>query len=118
MGKFLDFFVVFKEYVALIVFIAASLILIAVTRTNDVQPLRAFATAVVGTIQSTYSWIPNPVSLSRENKALQGRAIELAAEVGRLRRAKAENDELRKMLGIRQRPGWNLLAAEVVGKTS
>jgi rod shape-determining protein MreC len=118
MGKFLDFFVVFKEYVALILFIAISLIMIAITRSNDVQPLRAFATAVVGTIQSTYAWIPNPVTLSRENKALQSRSIELAAEVGRLRRARAENDELRKLLGIRPRAGWNLLATEVVGKTS
>lgn len=118
MRRFLDFFIVFKEYVALIAFIATSLILIAVTKSNDVQPLRAFATGIVGTIQSTYSWIPNPVSLARQNRELQAHTIELAAEVGRLRRAKAENDELRKLLGINTRPGTKLLPAEVVGKTT
>jgi rod shape-determining protein MreC len=116
--RFLDLLIAFKEYVALTLFVSASLTMIAVSRTTDVMPLRAFATAMVGAVQSTYAWIPNPIAISRENRELQTKSIELAAEVGRLRRAEAENKELRRMLGIAPRPGWKLIPAEVVGKTT
>ncbi len=118
MKRFLDLIVAFKEYVALSVFIALSLTFIAITRTAEVEPLRAFTTAVVGGIQSLYSWIPNPFTVARENHDLRERAIQLASEVGRLRRANAENLELRKMLGIAPRKEWQLRPAEVVGKTT
>ncbi|HEX5315510.1 MAG TPA: rod shape-determining protein MreC [Candidatus Kapabacteria bacterium] len=118
MRRFLDFLIAFKEYVALTLFVAASLTMIAVSRTTDVMPLRAFATGLVGAIQSTYAWIPNPIALSRENRELEAKSIELAAEVGRLRRSDVENRELRRLLGIAPRPDWTLVAAEVVGKTT
>ncbi len=118
MRRFLDFLIAFKEYVALMFFIAASLTMIAISRTTDVMPLRAFATGLVGAIQSTYAWIPNPIALEHENKALESKSIELAAEVGRLRRAEAENRELRRLLGIAPHPDWKLQPAEVVGKTT
>ncbi len=118
MQRFLDLILAFKEYVALTIFVALSLVLIALNQATDVQPLRAFTTAVVGSLQSTVSWIPNPFALARENKELRNQAIELASEVGRLRRAKVENSELRKLLGIANRPEWKLLPAEVVGKTT
>ncbi|HEY3874319.1 MAG TPA: rod shape-determining protein MreC [Candidatus Kapabacteria bacterium] len=118
MRRFLDFLIAFKEYVALTFFIAASLTMIAVSRTTDVMPLRAFATGLVGAIQSTYAWIPNPIALERENTALESKSIELASEVGRLRRAEAENRELRRLLGIAPHPDWKLRPAEVVGKTT
>ncbi|HZK75801.1 MAG TPA: rod shape-determining protein MreC [Candidatus Kapabacteria bacterium] len=118
MRRFLDFLIAFKEYVALTLFVAASLTMIAVSRTTDVMPLRAFATGLVGAIQSTYAWIPNPIALSRENRDLEAKSIELAAEVGRLRRSDVENRELRRLLGIGPHPDWSLVAAEVVGKTT
>jgi rod shape-determining protein MreC len=118
MRRFLDLIIAFKEYVALTLFVAASLTMIAVSRTTDVMPLRAFATGLVGVIQSTYAWIPNPIALERENRELQSKSIELASEVGRLRRSEAENRELRQLLGIAPHPDWKLRAAEVVGKTA
>ncbi len=118
MRRFLDLIIAFKEYVALTVFVAASLTMIAVSHTTDVMPLRAFVTGLVGAIQSTYAWIPNPIAIAHENKDLQSKSIELSAEVGRLRRAEAENRELRRLLGIGPHPYWKLHAAEVVGKTT
>lgn len=82
------------------------------------MPLRAFVTGLVGAIQSSYAWVPNPIAISRENRDLQAKSIELSAEVGRLRRAEAENRELRRLLGIAPHPNWTLRAAEVVGKTT
>ncbi|MFI5202323.1 MAG: rod shape-determining protein MreC [Candidatus Kapaibacterium sp.] len=118
MRRFLDFLIAFKEYVALTAFVAASLTMIAVSRTTDVMPLRAFATGLVGAIQSTYAWIPNPIALAHENKELEAKSIELAAEVGKLRRSEVENRELRRLLGIAPHPEWKLVASEVVGKTT
>jgi rod shape-determining protein MreC len=116
--RFLDLIIAFKEYVALTLFVAASLTMIAVSHTTDVMPLRAFVTGMVGIIQSTYAWIPNPITIAQENRDLQSKSIELSAEVGRLRRAEAENRELRRLLGIAPHPDWKLRAAEVVGKTT
>lgn len=118
MQRVFGFILAFKEYVALTVFVAISLTLMAMSRNTDMQPLRAFTTAVVGAVQSTYAWIPNPIRLARENEELRAHAMELAAEVGRLRRAQVENDELRKMLGIGARKEWTIRPAEVVGKTT
>ena len=118
MQRFLNILVAFKEYVALTLFVAGSLTMIAVSRTSDVEPLRAFATGIVGAIQSTYAWIPNPISLRNENRELLSNSIQLAAEVGKLRRSEAENIELRRMLGIAARKDWKLVPAEVVGKTT
>ncbi len=118
MKRILDILIAFKEYVALAAYVAAALVLIGISQSTDVMPLRAFTTGVVGVIQSSTSWIMNPFTLSRENAELRQQAIELASEVGRLRRSKVENDELRRLLGIGMRPEWKLLPAEVVGKTT
>lgn len=118
MSRVFGFILAFKEYVALTVYVAICLTLMALSRNTDMQPVRAFTTAVVGAVQSTYAWIPNPIRLARENNELRTRAVELASEVGRLRRASVENDELRRLLGIAPRKGWNLKPAEVVGKTT
>jgi rod shape-determining protein MreC len=116
--RVLDLIIAFKEYVALTLFVAASFTMIAVSRTTDVMPLRAFVTGLVGALQSTYAWIPNPIAIAQENQDLQSKSIELSAEVGRLRRDEAENRELRRLLGIAPHPDWKLRAAEVVGKTT
>jgi cell shape-determining protein MreC len=118
MSRVFGFILAFKEYVALTVYVAICLTLMALSRNTDMQPVRAFTTAVVGAVQSTYAWIPNPIRLARENEELRQRAIELASEVGRLRRSSVENDELRRLLGIAPRKGWQLKPAEVVGKTT
>jgi rod shape-determining protein MreC len=118
MKRILDILIAFKEYAALAVYMAVALVLIGISQSTDVQPLRAFTTGVVGVLQSSTSWITNPFALSRENAELRQRGIELASEVGRLRRAKVENDELRRMLGVGARPEWKLLPCEVVGKTT
>jgi rod shape-determining protein MreC len=118
MRRFLDLIIAFKEYVALTLFVAASLTMIAVSHTTDVMPLRAFVTGIAGVIQSSYAWIPNPIAIAEENRELQSKSIELSAEVGRLRRSEAENRELRRLLGIAPHPDWKLRVAEVVGKTT
>jgi rod shape-determining protein MreC len=90
----------------------------ALSRSTEVQSLRAVTTILVGSLQSLYAWIPNPFVLSVENEELRKHNILLLSELAQLRRAKGENDELRRLLAIKPRQGWKLLAAEIVGKTS
>src|SRR5437016_5474976 len=116
MRRLINFFIVFKEYVLLTLLIFLSFFFMALSRTNEVQPLRAISTVLVGSLQSLYSWVPNPFAISRENNDLRRHNLLLSSELAQLRRAKGENDELRKLLGLKPRPGWKLLAAEIVGK--
>jgi len=62
--------------------------------------------------------VPNPFEVTETKEELRQRNIELSAELAKLRRAKAENSELRKLLSLKPRPDFKLLAAEIVGKTS
>jgi rod shape-determining protein MreC len=118
MRRLLNFFIIFKEYVILTLLVFLSFFFMALSRTTEVQPLRAITTIFVGSLQSLYSWIPNPFSIARENDQLRQHNILLSSELAQLRRAKGENEELRKLLGIKPRSGWKLLATEIVGKTS
>lgn len=118
MRRLLNFIVLFKEYFVLAVIVFGAFFLMAISRSEQVQPLRAIATVIVGTLQSSYNWIPNPFGSSESADELREKNIALSSELSRLRRAKAENEELRKMLGLKPREGWKLLTAEVVGKTA
>ncbi|MDP4237681.1 MAG: rod shape-determining protein MreC, partial [Bacteroidota bacterium] len=118
MRRLLNFFILFKEYVVLTGLVFLSFFFMALSRSTEVQPLRAVTTIFVGSLQSLYSWIPNPFVLSKENTDLRARNIILSSELAQLRRAKGENEELRKLLGLKPRSEWKLLAAEIVGKTS
>lgn len=118
MRRLLNFFILFKEYVVLTVLIFLSFFFMALSRSPEVQPLRAITTIIVGSLQSIYSWLPNPFALSRENSDLREHNILLSSELAQLRRAKGENEELRKLLALKPRSGWKLLAVEIIGKTS
>src|SRR5436190_24018598 len=110
MRRLLNFFILFKEYVVLTLLVFLSFFFMALSRSNEVQPLRAVTTILVGSLQSLYSWIPNPFSLSQQNEELRERNILLSSELAQLRRAKGENEELRKLLNLKPRQGWKLLA--------
>ncbi|MEI8134605.1 MAG: rod shape-determining protein MreC [bacterium] len=90
----------------------------ALSRSNEVQPLRAATAILVGSLQSLYSWVPNPFTLGSENEELRKQNILLSSELAQFRRAKGENEELRKLLAFKPLRNWKLLPTEIVGKTS
>lgn len=118
MGRIFDLIIEYKEYATLTLLCALSLFLISTSDAPEVRNLRAFFVAAVGAAQSSFAWIPNPVAERSENRALHELNLELAAEVGRLRQAAAENERLRGMLGFKQQSRFRVLAADVVGKTT
>jgi rod shape-determining protein MreC len=118
MRRLINLIILFKEYVVLAALIFLSFLLMAYSRTNEIQPLRAMTTVLVGSLQTAGSWIPNPFAISRENADLRDRNILMSSEIAELRHAKGENEELRKLLALKTQPGWKVVAADIVGKTT
>lgn len=116
--RLINIIILFKEYIVLGAIIVVSFSLMALSASPAVQPLRAMTTVIVGTLQSVFGWIPNPFTIIESKEELRQRNIELSAELAKLRRARAENAELRNLLKLKPRPDFKLLAAEIVGKTA
>lgn len=117
MGRVLDILLEYKEYATLALLCLLSMFLIGNSDAPEIRSLRSFFVAVTGVVQNSFAWIPNPVAERNENKALHELNLELAAEIGRLRQAAAENEKLRSMLAFKQQTNFHVLAADVIGKT-
>lgn len=109
-------FLTFREYVLLSAFVILSFILLSFNDTPQVRQIRSMFTIGLGIVQEGISFIPRYAGLSTENEILRRTAIELADEANQLREAKLENLRLRRMLGLKPVPGYQFLAASVVGK--
>ena len=118
MSRIFDLIIEYKEFATLTLLTIVSLFLIGNSDAPEIRSLRSFFVAVVGYAQTSVAWIPNPVVERNENKALHELNLELAAEVGRLRQAGAENERLRALLGYKQQIGFRVIAADVIGKTT
>jgi rod shape-determining protein MreC len=106
----------FREYAILSVFVAASLLLIAMNDNPQIRQIRAIATVVFGGVQEELSFIPTFLGLRVENELLHHINVELADETQRLREAKLENLHLRQMLGLKVQLPYKLIAAHVINK--
>jgi len=106
----------FKEYAVLSLFIAVSLVLLAVNDNPQVKRLRSMATVSFGLIQQQVIFIPNYFSLERENMMLRRTNIELADEANQLREAKLENLRLRQVLGLKERLPYDIVSGKIIGK--
>jgi len=106
----------FKEYAVLTLFIAVSLVLLAVNDNPQVKRLRSMATVSFGLIQQQVIFIPNYFSLERENTMLRRTNIELADEDNQLREAKLENLRLRQLLGLKERLPYDIVSGKIIGK--
>jgi rod shape-determining protein MreC len=106
----------FREYAILSVFVAASLLLIAMNDNPQIRQIRAITTVVFGGVQEELSFIPTFLGLRVENELLHHINVELADEAQRLREAKLENLHLRQMLGLKVQLPYKLIAAHVINK--
>lgn len=116
MNRVLTILSVFKEYVVLALCIVGSLGLMAMKDTPQMREIRSLAVVIIGSLQHAVSFIPNVFALEREVRVLRERNVALANEVSLLRQAKLENIRLRRLLGLRDKPAFSFVAANVVGK--
>jgi rod shape-determining protein MreC len=112
-----DIAALFKEYFLFAFLVVVSLVLLSLNDNAQIQTLRSRAVATVGFAQGVLTIIPNYFDLLRENRALREFNLTLSDEVSRLREARLENLRLHNLLGLKQKPRFGTIAANVVGKT-
>jgi rod shape-determining protein MreC len=118
MQSFLEFIARFREYITLLLLTVICLSLMTYGNVAKLGGFRAVVIGSIGTIQSAFAWLPNPVALKNENQALRELNLQLSNEVMKMRQSTIENDKLRSLLNYKKISTYPLLTAEVVGKTS
>jgi rod shape-determining protein MreC len=115
--KILDAVALLKEYLVFALLAAVSILLIAHGSSPQVRVLRSLAVTSAGVVQEILDIFPNHIALQRENQALRALNLSLQDEVSRLREARLENIRLRRLLGLRGRETYPVVAARVIGRT-
>lgn len=106
-----------KEYFIFSLLILLSTILIFQNENIQIRFMRAVAVTIIGTVQSTFSIIPNFFQLDKENKHLREVNINLANEISQLKEAKLENLRLNSMVEFKRRTNYNVVTGKIIGKT-
>ncbi len=117
MQRLFGILLAFKEYVVLVVLLILSLIILGSNNNPQIRSIRSFTVGFVGTMQDILSVIPNVVEIQKENEVLRQLNVNLSDEVNRLRAARLENLRLRSMLEMRERSSFQLVPADIIGKS-
>ncbi len=117
MQRLIAILLAFREYVVLVGLLVLSLVLLSSNNNPQIRAIRSTTVGFVGVVQDILSVIPNVVALQRENEILRQLNVNLSDEVNRLREARLENLRLRNMLGLRERTGFRLVPADIIGKS-
>lgn len=117
MQKLVNIIIEFKEYFILLLLILISLILLALNDNPQIKQIRSYTVGLIGVAQNTLTLFPNFFNLQKENEILRQLNVTLSDEVSRLREAKLENVQLRRLLKFKQESTYKLITADVIGKS-
>ncbi|MCX7929228.1 MAG: rod shape-determining protein MreC [Chlorobi bacterium] len=117
MQRVVEWLIRYREHVVTTLLSVIAISLMSYGNVTQLGGFRALIIGGLGMLQEAFAWIPNPVALQRENRALRQINMELLQETMVLRRAGIENEQLRRMLALRQQSRLPLLSASVIGKT-
>jgi len=106
-----------KAYLIFSFIVLICLIMIFQNENVQVRFMRGAAVSIIGSIQSTFSLIPNVFQLEKENKQLRETNNTLSNEVSQLKESKLENIRLTQMLEFKQRTNYRMVTAKIIGKT-
>ncbi|PEN15374.1 rod shape-determining protein MreC [Longibacter salinarum] len=81
-----------------------------------VRAVRAETMEWTAKIESSFAWVGRYVRAVEENDALRRRNIELSSEVARSRAVRTQNQELRRMLSLRDTSQADMIPARIVTK--
>lgn len=118
MLQLLNLIVKFKDYAALSLLCIISLSLISMGDVSKIGGYRAFVVGTIGWLEDAFAWVPNPDALKTENRAVRELNLYLSSELMKSRQALTENKKLREMLDFKQGIDYNLISAEVIGKST
>jgi len=106
----------FKEYFILVILLVISLVLISFNQNPGVRKVRAVAFGTFAAISSIVSDLINTAGLKNENEELRMTNAELMLQVNRLREYGILNEELKRLLEIKDTANFPLAPASIVSK--
>jgi rod shape-determining protein MreC len=107
----------FREYIALVLLILLSLIILSQNKNPNVQKIRAIAFGSFATITSVISDLINVTDLKRENEELRETNAKLMIQISRLREYGIVNKELKDLLAFKDTTGFPLIPASIVSRS-
>lgn len=107
----------FREYIALILLILLSLIILSQNKSPNVQKIRAIAFGSFATITSVISDFINVTDLKRENEELRETNAKLMLQISRLREFGIVNKELKELLVFKDTTGFPLIPTNIVSRS-
>jgi rod shape-determining protein MreC len=107
----------FREYIALVLLILVSLIILSQNKNPNVQKIRAIAFGSFATITSVVSDLINVTDLKRENEELRETNAKLMLQISRLREFGIVNKELKDLLVFKDTSGFPLIPASIVSRS-
>lgn len=108
------FFRNFRQYIFLSLLLTVSLFLMSQSDSPQLMNFRTFTFGIFSVSTELLKNILNTTSLRDENLLLRQKNAELQIEVNKLRRAALENDEMKRLLGIKDTSSLKLTFSEVV----
>lgn len=118
MQKLIDFVVKYREYITFVALVVISLSLVSM---GNINRIGGFRTAIFAAMAKMQDVIPFDGASGMTNpsiKALRELNLQLSAEVTRMRSAMIENSKLRDFLNLKSEFTYDVIAAQVVGKTT
>jgi len=106
----------FKEYFILVTLLVVSLVIISYNQNPSVKKVRAVAFGTFAAVSSVVSDVVNITRLRNENNELRKTNAELMLQVNRLREYGIVNEELKKLLSIKDTADFPLIAASIVSR--
>jgi rod shape-determining protein MreC len=106
----------FKEYIILVLLLIISLLIISVNQNPAVKKVRAVAFGSFAAVSSVVSDITNIARLKDENEKLRMNNAELMLQISQLREYGITNEELKRLLAIKDTTKFPLIPASIVSK--
>ena len=107
----------FKEYVVLVVLLAASLILLSQNNTQGIQRVRSVAFGTFASVTSIFTDFFNISNLKKENEELRRTNAEIMLQLSRLREFGIVNEDLKGLLALKDSSNFPLISATIVSKS-
>lgn len=107
----------FREYIALVLLVLISLIILSQNKSPNVQKIRAIAFGSFATVTSVISDLINVTDLKRENEELRETNAKLMLQISRLREFGIVNKELKELLTFKDTTDFPLIPANIVSRS-
>lgn len=107
----------FKEYIILVLLLILSLITLSLNDKPAVKKVHALAFGAFASATSVISDVINTAKIESENKRLRKVNAELMLQVNKLREYAIVNEELKKLLALKDTSDFPLIPATIVAKS-